>query len=260
MSNNTPLHVRLALTVDEYISLLTDLYWKQELSQARIAIHLDTHRRVIEQHFKKYAIKTRPYTECDVWARKFANLSPQQYEILDGIMLADGHFERSAISARISYGCKFRETLLDISASFPQLHFSRPWRSKTGYWHFKSSYCRDLLVEANRWYNVKKLVPPDVRITPLSCYWWFVGDGYQVDYGLQLCTDDFTIEDKIILIDKLADLGYRAKVTPSSGRVRICGESAPRFLAWVKETVPVSAQYLYKWGTNRRQKKCPNNV
>lgn len=173
---------------------------------------------------------------------------------MDGILLADGHLDPSPVAARLTYGCKFKSTLSDIEKQFDQFHFSEPWLSKTGYWHHKSSYYRDLLCHRKRWYDGKtKIIPEDVMITPLSCYWWFVGDGYQVNYGLKFCTEAFDRQSMDIVRSKLEDLGFSTSITPSSNRLRIRGKSAPRMLDWIRSNINIAEQYTYKWGNHRKQ-------
>lgn len=248
--------VKLGLNEQNYVALLSDMYHKRELSHAKIADLLNIHVETIRRHCKRYKIQSRTISEATRIAEcKKANLTDAQKEMLDGILLADGHLDgRSQVSARITYGCKFIETLNDLSNGFDQLHFSDPWRSKINNWHFKSSFYTDLREHWYRWYSKsKKIVPKDVKLTRLSCYWWFVGDGYQVDYGLQFCTDDFDDNSKMILCEELLKLGFNAKVTPSSGRIRVQGKSAPRFLFWTRPLA--TSQYQYKWGNHRKQSK-----
>lgn len=182
----------------------------------------------------------------------YCELSERQKEIFDGIMLSDGHLDASNTSARITYGSKFRETLEDIKSELSNLHFSEPWKSKVNCYHFKSSYYKNLLEERHRWYpNGYKIVPHDVRITPLSCQWWFMGDGYQVDYGVMLCTDAFNPESVEILVKKLDFDCHKM----NNNRIRINSRSATNFLNWTRDVAPIPQQYLYKWGNHRRQKR-----
>lgn len=212
---------------------------------------------------KKNAGKNNPFygkkhsaeTKCKIglkskWEEKdfnYCNLSEKQMEVLDGMMLADGHLESSPTSARLTYGCKFKETLLDIKAEFPQMHFSEPWKSKDGCYFFKSSYYRDLHTERIRWYpQGSKIVPKDVKITPLSCYWWFVGDGYTQEKAIMLCTDSFDASEIQQLIDSLTAVGFDGRKT-SRNRIRIKTKSSILFLGWITEDHYIAKQYAYKW-------------
>jgi|2_EtaG_2_1085320.scaffolds.fasta_scaffold00181_30 transposase len=249
-------HQKLGITEDEYASLLGELY-SNNMSHSQIAVKLGIHKETIRKNCRKYGIVARTTSEAVRLGCKVANLTANQSSALDGILLGDGHLDgNSTVSARMTYGCKFRETLVDIATVFDGLHFSKPWVSKTGYWHFKSSFYTDLKPCWNKWYiNKKKIVPSNLQLSQIACYWWFVGDGYQVDYGLQLCTDDFDAKSISILCFQLSKLGFDSSITPSSNRVRIKGRSAPKFLDWLRPLA--TQQYLYKWNTRRRQCRKP---
>ncbi len=186
---------------------------------------------------------------------KYCTFSGRQHQIFDGIMLSDGHLEASPTSTRISCGFKFKETLLNIKDEFDSLHFSNPWKSKEECYHFKSSYYRNLSIERKRWYpSGKKIVPTDIRITPLSCQWWFIGDGYQVDYGVKLCTDSFDKQSTSLLIKRLSTEGFNCHIT-SKNRILIESKHSQEFLRWTMNASVVPGQYLYKWSKHRKQRK-----
>jgi len=120
---------------------------------------------------------------------KYCNLKNKEKEVLDGLMLSDGCLsEKSRISARLTFGFKFKETCEEIFKTISSLNFSPIWQSEqTKCWHTKSNMYHDLLVENKRWYPQKeKIVPLDVLITKTSCYWWFIGDGYNIDGNVYL--------------------------------------------------------------------------
>ena len=252
-NNNSKLvNQRLKITQKKYIDYLNKLY-KSGLSQRQIAEKLKVHLTTIEKHFKRFNLEVRPYTECDIWQRKSCKLTIKQRQILDGILLGDGHLNASSVSARLTYGCKFRKTLVDIRNAFNQLHFSKPWQSKIKCWHFKSSFYNNLLSQQQRWYvNKKKIVPNDLKITAESCFWWFIGDGYQVDYGVMLCTDNFTRDDNQLLVKKLLSIGFNSHIT-SKNRIRIEGKHASSFLNFISNHRKIPSQYKYKWENHRRQ-------
>lgn len=237
---------KLNLSKDDYKDYLCQLY-DSGLSQRSIADQLNVHVRTIEKHFKINNILTRkPWNAPS--RHKYADISEKQMEVLDGILLADGHLDASSIAARLTYGCEFRRTLYDIEEQL-DLSFSPHCKSKTGCWHFKSHSYIDLLAERKRWYpNGKKIVPDDVRLTPRSAYWWYIGDGYKTKYGLCFCTDSFNKKSIDILRNKLFNLGYDTTHVKSRNRIRIKGsKSRNTFLCWVKDNITISKQYLYKW-------------
>jgi len=249
------IYKRMGLTEKEYSAKLEEMY-NSGMSHQSIANQLKCHRDVIEKHCKKYDIKSRNQLERRKVRCKHIDLDDKEKEILDGIMLADGHLLSSPIAARLSYGSKYLPTLEDISKQMSSMKFTNFWQSKkTACWHFKSHSYAELLEERNRWYpDGTKKVPDDVRITPLSCYWWFVGDGYVVDYGVMLCTDSFDDNDIGLLMKKLSENGFSSHLVKSNNRIRIEGDSAPSFLSWISSEVDISDQYKYKWHHGKRMK------
>ena len=56
---------------------------------------------------------------------RYCNLKNEEKEILDGLMLSDGCLsEKSRISARITFGFKFKETCVEIINSINSINFS----------------------------------------------------------------------------------------------------------------------------------------
>jgi len=207
-------YTNLGISETAYIALLDRLYWSDQLTQQQIAKRLGVHQRTVESHFKKYKIETRPYAECNTSLSKVADLTPRQREILDGILISSGSLESTTVSARLTYGCKEKGTLDLIRSEFLQILFSPPWQSKTGYWHFKSSYCRDLSEEKDRWYYTgRKAIPSDLTITPLMLQWWIIGNGKHVNGAVELPTKRFGKEGIEILRARLADADIESKVT-----------------------------------------------
>lgn len=179
----------------------------------------------------------------------FCNLSDIEKQILDGIVLGDGCLsETSRISARLTFGFKFKETLENIFDALPSLKFSPAWQSKISKcWHSKSSFYSDLLSENKRWYvDKKKIVPKDIILTPISCYWWYIGDGYISNGNVYLCTDCFVEKEVTMLVNKINNLGFKCAIT-SKNRIRFFKEDSLNFLNWIKNNNIIHNQYKYKW-------------
>ncbi len=255
INNSELIYKRLKISEDEYVKLLNKLYWDDNLSQQKIADKLDVHVTSIENNFLKYDIKTRSISEASIWQQKLCNLTNIQVEVLDGLMLGDGHLDYSNVSARITYGCKFKNTLIDISKEFSQLHFSNPWgskisdnswRTKNKYWHFKSSFYNDLLFHRNRWYKNVKIIPNDINLTPKSFYWWFIGDGYTMRKCVALCTDCFDNDSINKLKSKLNCLGYDSSITVRN-RLKLSRDSSIKFINIIENNNSIAQEFKYKF-------------
>lgn len=195
---------------------------------------------------KEKMSKSSQWKDSDL---NFCNLSDVEKQVLEGLILSDGCLsETSRISSRLTFGFKFKETVEDILQALPSLKFSTPWQSQVSKcWHSKSSFYSDLLLENKRWYlNRKKIVPKDICLSPISCYWWFIGDGYNSGGNVYLCTDCFTKKEVKFLINKLYKIGFKCNVTTNK-RIRFFKEDSLNFLNWLKENNVIHNQYRYKW-------------
>jgi hypothetical protein len=207
-------------------------------------------------------ISKRKISESLMWGDDDVNqceITQYEKEVIDGIMLADGHIEKLVKSSRITYGCKFRETLDDIKNSLENLNFSEPWQSKKSKcWHFKSKSYLQLNEYRNLWYDSSgtKIVPDNIKLTPIVLYWWFVGDGYRRDYSIVLCTDAFSGEDKKKLIEMFADIGFLdVHITRNGKRIYIGGSEVKKFLDIISNSVKISPQYEYKFSNKWKIRK-----
>jgi len=202
-----------------------------------------THSKELQKQINKSKLVT------NIKNVKYCNLKDVEYEILDGIMISDGCLTSvTAISGRLSLGFKYDKTLDDIKIALPSIEFGKTYISKNGNsFHNKSKMYGDLLNENKRWYeNGKKIIPNDFRLTPTSCYWWFIGDGYNTNNNVFLCTDSYTKEDNESIIKKINELGFKCSLT-TKNRIRLFKESSVRFLSWITPENGINKQYKYKW-------------
>lgn len=200
-------------------------------------------------HSKKTIKKMSKSSLWDESKFKNCNLQQKEKEILEGLMLSDGCLsEKSRISARLTFGFKFKETCEEISKTISSMNFSPFWQSEqTKCWHTKSNMYHDLLIENKRWYpKGKKIVPQDILITSTSCYWWFLGDGYNTDGNVYLCTDSFSSDDNKFLIKKLKEKGFNPSLR-SNNRIAFNKKDTINFLEWIKPQDGILEQYKYKW-------------
>lgn len=188
---------------------------------------------------------------------KYCNLTKNEKEILDGIIISDGSISVSRISGRLSLIFKYLETINRIISDMPSMNFLKPWkydsnedkRTKKSYTNYqtKSLSYHDLLLEYNRWYkNGIKIIPNDIEITPLMCYWWFVGDGYNLNNNIYLCTDSFDKESVKSVNEKLRQKGFTTSIRPNN-RIFFDKKSSIIFLEWISKNTEIQKEYLYKW-------------
>jgi len=91
-----------------------------------------------------------------------------------------------------------------------------------------------------------KIVPKNILVTPKSCYWWFIGDGYTSNRNVYLCTDSFTKDDNYYLIKKLNKEGFNPSLR-SNNRIAFNKQDTIKFLEWITPKSGIMKQYKYKW-------------
>lgn len=208
-------------------------------------------------HSVESLAKMSKSSQWDESKYKYCNISKDEKEIIDGILISDGSISASRISGRLSIISKYQETIDRIISDLPSIEFLKPWRyeskldkrtskSYTNY-QSKSLYYHNLLSEYNRWYkNGVKIIPSDINITPLMCYWWFVGDGYNINDNVYLCTDSFDNESINLVNEKLKKLGFKTSIRPNN-RIFFDKKSSIVFLDWISKNIEIQKEYLYKW-------------
>jgi len=163
-------------------------------------------------------------------------------ELIDGLLLGDGHLEATQWSARLTLGQTAAHLpwlqqvhgILTRSgvASTIQVHGRAGQMSVHGK-RFRRRRSRALrtaryvflkAVHA-RWYpNGVKRVPQDVRLTPLSIAHWYFGDGTVGcrGYHAKFCTDGFSAADVRRLMQALTERFAWAPVLEQRNRILLC--------------------------------------
>lgn len=164
------------------------------------------------------------------------------------MMLSDFCIERSStsnISARFSFGFKFKETIYDIFKELSNIGFGPIYKDKkTNCYHSKSHTYKEIGDLEKIWYNNDrvKIVPRNLELTPNVVRWWFIGDGIGSRYNPQLCTESFTKEENNLLIEKLTNLNIKCFLT-NRNRIKIRSNSCSYFYEYIGK---LPTQYEYK--------------
>lgn len=180
---------------------------------------------------KKWNVKIKCRSEAIHLSKtKSYKWTIKQKEILDGELLGDGcltkYNDRKYGNYIFVLGSIIQEHCLNIKRLFPKGIFN----NKTPY-HIKSErfrkgifYCLRsrsdpyLTEQRKRWYpQGVKIVPQDIKITPVVLYYWYIGDGCLVRRkgrikNIQLSTDGFSNENLILLKEKMLDLNLKVSI------------------------------------------------
>lgn len=111
-----------------------------------------------------------------------------------------------------------------------------------------------------KWYETRddgthfKIVPHDLKLTPISLLQWYIGDGYLVNlYGnperVQICTDRYTDDEIMFLRDCFErDLGIKAQIDWNRRRIRVPKRMLGEFFEILPECPNAYITDLgYKW-------------
>ena len=209
----------------------------------------------------KYDIPRRSIGEARHLATdNHCNLSQEAIEWINGELLGDGSLHKtSPYSALFVYGSKhleYIEYVRDILKSFGIEQTGRIYKHKNkkngaiSYSYNSHSY-PELMIIYRQWYpNNKKIIPRDIKITPLVLRQHYIGDGSlthskkQKPY-IKLSTNGFRISDVEWLIRELNKLGFKANRQRNNNVIRIFNRFTRDFIEYIGEC-PTKC-YQYKW-------------
>ena len=232
-----------------------------KLSTRQIAKKIDITHATILNWLKKFDIPIRSSGEAFHLAKgNFCQLSQKAREWIDGELLGDGSLlSRHNYSAKFRYGSKYLEYINYVSDTLNSFGMKQCGKilKKKDKQYGSYVYCygccdyAELLPIYKRWYpKRKKIVPRDIKLTPLTLRQWFIGDGClhhpkKAKPYIQLSTNAFPIPDVKWLIKQLNKLNFKTTRSPSNNTIRISTHSTKEFLDYIGEC-PVEC-YQYKW-------------
>ena len=186
-------------------------------------------------------------------------LSQKAVEWINGELLGDGCLQsRSKCSAQFKYGSKYLEYINYVSNTLNSFGIigekirKRPSRFTHNYVYFyrSFSYIELLAIQKQFYPKSKKIIPRDIKFTPLTLRQWYIGDGCleqprKASPHICLCTQGFTILDNNWIIKQLINLGFKTTRQPAHNTVSISVYSTKEFLEYIG-SCPVEC-YKYKW-------------
>ena len=203
-------------------------------------------------------------------SRKEVNkMAVEAQEVFDGVMLSDGNLQMHGFNARLRVQLSgashldwltyIKDALLPSGVQigarglglYKGISKGKPYIGA----FLQTRTCSYLTEQCERWYKAGiKVVPVDVKITPLSIANWFMGDGSSSPDNrnsaivTHLASCNFTLEECIILAERLEVLGVRATAAPNNGypRVNISQFSVNYFMSIIEEYIQPSYRYKVK--------------
>jgi LAGLIDADG DNA endonuclease family/NUMOD3 motif len=233
----------------------TEVY-KKELSEKLKGEGNPFYGKKHKDHSKKLIGIANKWSEKDF---VYVNFTQEQKEIFDGIMISDGSLEHSNISARITLGFKYKETIeriindlnnMDYCPVYEHNYVDKRTGNKVVNFFTKSHFNRTLFNEYYRWYNDNiKIIPRDIQLTPLFCYWWYVMDGFILDETIYLCTDSYKKKDLIFLKEMFKKIYMDCTIT-ARNRLRFNKKETIKYFNYIKD-IKIQKEYEYKFTENK---------
>lgn len=236
-------------------------YWEEKLSTAQIAELCHCSKTPIRYWLKKFNIPIRSCSEGIYLATSnHCELSDKARQWIDGELMGDGHLRlQSKYSANIGYSSKHLEYIRYVSDTLKSFGIGQAGKirkMKCKKWgnhayHYESLCYVELLPIRKRWYpNNKKIIPRDLKLTPLVLRQEMIGDGCLVHHkncrpDIILATCGFPIKDVEWLVKELNKLGFKSRRQPVNNLIGISTYSTKQFLHYIGEC-PVQC-YQYKW-------------
>jgi len=186
-------------------------------------------------------------------------INEQLIEFIDGFLLGDGsiyasegktHVGRLTCSLEYEEFCTYLMGFLQSYVSTVKKYNSNNMKQGFGFFG-TSKFHPDIYKQYQRWYKDGiKIVPNDVRITPLSLMVWYLGDGCLDSTSknairIRLSTDGFDKKYVKLLCSKLSELGIFCHRT-AYNRIYIKSKGVPAFFNFIGRKSPVKC-YDYKF-------------
>lgn len=240
-------------------------YLDNKLSIVQIGKLCNCSNVTIFNWLKKLNIQTRSCGEGIHLARgNHCKLSQEARQWIDGELLGDGSlYSKSKYSANFRYGSKYEEYAQYVSNTLNSFGIKQAGKINKRYYKdmdcytysYVSLFYEELFSIYKCWYpepKRKKIIPRDLKLTPLLLRQEYIGDGSLYHYKkkrgrpyTRLATCGFLISDVEWFVEQLNKLGFKATRQPSSNEIHISAYSTKQFLEYIGDC-PVDC-YDYKW-------------
>jgi len=236
-------------------------YIDEKLSTYQIAELAKRSQGTIRNWLKRHNISCRSMGEgIHLKQGNNCSLPNKAKQWIDGELLGDAYLRsQSKYSASFSYGSKYKEYINYISDTLKSFGIKQSGGIHKRYYkkgncytyNYSSLSYIELLPIRKRWYpQGKKIIPKDIRLTPLICRQWYIWDGYlqhrkERKPSIELSTCGFLITDVKWLVKKLIELGFKATRWANHNSIGISVYSTKQFLNYIGKC-PVKC-YQYKW-------------
>lgn len=192
------------------------------MSMTQIANHFGVARVTIYKYFKKLNLPKHDISKTLDIHQQTIDLTANEIEIINGCLLGDGHLMRRKNSTCLVYVCKHEEVIDDLinklSRLKPYKRIHKYKRDNRQHYMLYTQSFKSLNEVHEKWYNGKLKVVPDIDLSPATCYWWHLGDGYSSKGRIGLCTHSFSLKEVKLLANKMpCEVKLYSEIRKSTG-------------------------------------------
>ena len=234
-------------------------YIDEKLSSGQIGEICNVDISTIRDWLVKYNIPRRSRSEAGFFLKaNYCNLSQEAIDWINGELLGDGSLHsHHGCSATFRYGSKYKEYIEYVRDTLKSFGIEQAGKIHTPkiqgrtYYQYGSRSYVELMPIRKQWYpEGKKIVPKDIKLTPLTCRQWHIGDGSlskpkKCRPYIRLATCGFMISDVNWLVERLHKLGFKVSRNLYDNVIQISTYSTKEFLNYVGKC-PVNC-YQYKF-------------
>lgn len=181
-------------------------------------------------------------------------LSNEKLQILNGCLLGDGTLEKQPCkSSNFSYSSSeldHVQVAYKLLSEFASPSCKNGPRKRKDGFRFRTQSNIFFYKLRQKWYpEGKKIIPQDLTLSPLTCLWWYLGDGHlaKKKQQIELATQCFNEVDIDFLVQKLHQLNFEAYKRRHRHQFAIIvpRRKVKQFLEYIGPC-PVKC-YNYKW-------------
>lgn len=222
---------------------LNQYYTHDKKSIRNIAKEYGCAATTIKHYLLKYSIPIR--TSCEgrkIFLTKDIPIDNTFSEILDGLLLGDGNIQVPNNFQGIYSQASSQKEFIDYVANiFKQNNYYQDSGEYIAHiknidkqypvFYIHSKRTLQLSAIYNRWYpDGKKHVPADIKLTPITVLFWYLGDGHKIKHArnAELCTYAFPLNEQQLLVNVFEEIGIAIKIM-KSGKYNILYITANSF-------------------------------
>lgn len=255
----------------QYLTLHKSIY--------KIALEYRYDPATIHKWLKRFQIPIRGYSEAARLNSNHVDLTFEATEFMTGLLLGDGHLSQHKWSSTYCESSKSEGYLEWTSKELTNFGIEQSGRIKrqekdthfpdnkvchTVTFHYNSRCYIELKDLWRKWYRPAteeelkvrpwkfiKIIPRDLKLTPLTCRQWYIGDGWLTHNAkskyVSFATNGFTSSEVCFLVNLLRREGFKATRYVDNS-IHTSTKSAESLLNYIGPCPEeIKSIYGYKW-------------